>query len=57
MKVKLLELVKYWALDSVTGMVPRLTNNQPVIDLSPTMSSLVYGVDIILGFASLDSKR
>jgi len=44
--IKLIELVKYWALDSETGMIPKLSNNQSVIDLMPSMSGFIYGVEL-----------
>ena len=43
---KLIELVRVWALDPATGMLPRFSNNQSRMDLWGTMTGVVYGVDL-----------
>ncbi len=43
---KLITLIRTWALDSTTGMLPQFSNNQSNISLYPTMSSVIYGVDM-----------
>ncbi len=43
---KLIELVRVWALDPVTGMLPRFSNNQSLMDLFGTMTGVIYGVDL-----------
>ncbi|MCF6338764.1 MAG: alginate lyase family protein, partial [Gammaproteobacteria bacterium] len=43
---KLIELVRVWALDPVTGMLPEFSNNQSRMDLWGTMTAVIYGVDL-----------
>jgi len=43
---KLIAIVRTWALDDTTGMLPKFSNNQSRISLFTTMSGFVYGVDL-----------
>jgi len=55
---KLIQLVRTWALDEKTGMLPRFSNNQSRIGLFPTMSGFIYGVDLAWNYPGwLDADR
>ena len=43
---KLIQLVRVWAIDPVTGMQPVFGNSQARMDLYGTMTGLIYGVDL-----------
>ncbi|MCF6324799.1 MAG: alginate lyase family protein [Gammaproteobacteria bacterium] len=51
---RLVELVRIWATDPITGMIPRIYANQDRIELFPTMSGVIYGVDLAWNYPGWD---
>ncbi|MCF6325345.1 MAG: alginate lyase family protein, partial [Gammaproteobacteria bacterium] len=51
----LIRLVKAWAIDPTTGMLPRFSNNQAVINLTPSITGLIYGVDLAWNYSGWNS--
>jgi len=52
--IHLIKLVKVWAIDPTTGMLPQFSNNQSRISLMPSMSGLIYGVDLAWNYPGWD---
>jgi len=44
--IHLIKLIKVWAIDPATRMNPKFNGNPTVIGLTPSISGLIYGVDL-----------
>ncbi|MCF6325344.1 MAG: putative Ig domain-containing protein [Gammaproteobacteria bacterium] len=52
--IHLIDLVKVWAIDPTTGMLPQFSNNHSRISLMPTMSGFIYGVGLAWNYPDWD---